>query len=158
MEDVSSQSRRLRSLGIRDHPISRRSPWQNGCAERLIGSIGSIGRESLDHVVVFGERDLRHVLSCHINCYNAARCPWTRTHRSNVPFINRTQARPVSRRFASPLRSDLIYERDRFTTIDDHISYIMVRIDHDKLTPLMDDEASKKWLATPRNPSGQCNE
>src|SRR4051812_24752489 len=31
--------RRVRSLGIRDHPISPRSPWQNGYAERLIGSI-----------------------------------------------------------------------------------------------------------------------
>jgi hypothetical protein len=32
-------TRRLRSLGIRDHPTSARSPWQNGYAERLIGSI-----------------------------------------------------------------------------------------------------------------------
>ena len=62
--------RRLRSLGIRDHPISPRSPWQNGYAERLIGSIR---RECLDHVVVFGERHLRHVLSCYIDYYNVAR-------------------------------------------------------------------------------------
>src|SRR5215203_5770607 len=44
--------RRIRSLGIRDHPTSPRSPWQNGYAERLIGSIR---RECLDHVLVFGE-------------------------------------------------------------------------------------------------------
>jgi len=31
--------RHLRSLGIRDHPTSPRSSWQNGYAERLIGSI-----------------------------------------------------------------------------------------------------------------------
>jgi hypothetical protein len=31
--------RRLRAMGIRDRPTSPRSPWQNGCAERLIGSI-----------------------------------------------------------------------------------------------------------------------
>src|SRR5258707_10784408 len=43
--------RRLRSMGIRDRPTSPRSPWQNGYAERLIGSIR---RECLDHVVVFG--------------------------------------------------------------------------------------------------------
>ena len=30
---------RLRSLDIRDHPTSPRSPWPNGYAERLIGSI-----------------------------------------------------------------------------------------------------------------------
>jgi transposase InsO family protein len=51
--------RRLRSIGIRDRPTSPRSPWQNGFVERLIGSIR---RECLDHVVVFGERHLRHVL------------------------------------------------------------------------------------------------
>ena len=62
--------RRLRSLGIRDHPTSPRSPWQNGYAERLIGSIR---RECLDHVVVIGERHLRHVLACYLEYYNAAR-------------------------------------------------------------------------------------
>src|SRR5260221_4680456 len=40
--------RRLRSMGTRDRPTSSRSPWQNGYAERLIGSIR---RECLDHVV-----------------------------------------------------------------------------------------------------------
>ena len=30
---------RLRAMGIRDKPIARASPWQNGFAERLIGSI-----------------------------------------------------------------------------------------------------------------------
>ena len=63
-------TRRVRSLGIRDHPTSARSPWQNGYAERLIGSIR---RESLDHIVVFGERHLRHVLSCYMNYYNTVR-------------------------------------------------------------------------------------
>jgi transposase InsO family protein len=63
-------TRRLRSLGIRDHPTSARSPWQNGYAERLIGSIR---RECLDHIVVFGERHLRHVLSCYMNYYNTVR-------------------------------------------------------------------------------------
>jgi mannose-6-phosphate isomerase-like protein (cupin superfamily) len=38
----------------------------------------------------------------------------------------------------------------QFTKIDDHISYIMVRIDPDKVTPVMDEAASKKWLETKR--------
>jgi transposase InsO family protein len=46
-------------MGIRDRPTAPRSPWQNGYAERLIGSIR---RECLDHVIVFGERHLRPVL------------------------------------------------------------------------------------------------
>jgi hypothetical protein len=42
-------------MGIRDRPISARSPWQDGLAERLIGSIR---RDCLDHVVIFGEQHL----------------------------------------------------------------------------------------------------
>jgi transposase InsO family protein len=41
-------TRRLRAMGIRDKPIAPGSPWQNGFAERLIGSVR---RECLDHVV-----------------------------------------------------------------------------------------------------------
>ncbi|HKD47948.1 MAG TPA: AraC family ligand binding domain-containing protein [Rhizomicrobium sp.] len=33
-----------------------------------------------------------------------------------------------------------------FTHIDDHIDYLMVRIDPDKVTPLKDEGASKAWL------------
>jgi len=43
--------RRLRSMGIRDRPTSPRSPWQNGYAERLIGSIRG---ECVDHIIVIG--------------------------------------------------------------------------------------------------------
>jgi transposase InsO family protein len=49
-------TRRLRAMGIRDKPTAPASPWQNGFAERLIGSIR---REGLDHIVVFGEAHLR---------------------------------------------------------------------------------------------------
>jgi transposase InsO family protein len=66
--------RRLRAMGIRDRPTSFRSPWQNGYCERLIGSIR---RESLDHIVVFGERHLRHLLRVYADYYNC-----TRTHLS----------------------------------------------------------------------------
>ena len=37
-----------------------------------------------------------------------------------------------------------------FTKIDDHITYLMVRIDPDKVTPLRDEAASKAYLVTPR--------
>jgi transposase InsO family protein len=62
--------RRLRSIGIRDRPTSPRSPWQNAYAERLIGSIR---RECLDHVVVLGERHLRHVLLSYMSYHNEIR-------------------------------------------------------------------------------------
>jgi transposase InsO family protein len=62
--------RRLRAMGIRDRPTAPRSPWQNAYAERLIGSIR---REVLDHVVVLGERHVRHLLSLYVTYYNEAR-------------------------------------------------------------------------------------
>ena len=59
-------------MGIRDHPTNSRSPWQNGYAERLIGSIR---RECLDHFVVFGEAHLRRILAAYMGYYNELRTP-----------------------------------------------------------------------------------
>jgi uncharacterized protein YjlB len=36
-----------------------------------------------------------------------------------------------------------------FTKIDDHINYLMVRYDPDKVTPLKDEAASKAYLSKP---------
>jgi transposase InsO family protein len=77
---------RIRAIGIRDRPTAPRSPWQNGHLERLIGSIR---RESLDHLVVFGEAHLRDVLKGYASYYNKAR-----THLSldvDAPDFRRTQ-------------------------------------------------------------------
>jgi transposase InsO family protein len=63
-------ARCVRAMGIRDKPAAPRSPWQNGHTERLIGSIR---RECLDHVVIFGERHLRHVLLSYMQYYNGIR-------------------------------------------------------------------------------------
>src|SRR6202165_1985069 len=63
-------TRRLAAMGIRDHPTAPRSPWQNGHAERLIGSIR---RECLDHVVVFGDAHLRRILAAYTGYYNELR-------------------------------------------------------------------------------------
>jgi transposase InsO family protein len=65
---------RLHAMGIRDHPITLQSPWQNPYAERLIGSIR---RECLDHVVVMGVAHLRQILRSYAAYYNQRR-----THRS----------------------------------------------------------------------------
>src|SRR5947209_4989463 len=65
---------RLRTMSIRDKPIAPGSPWQNGFAERLIGSIR---RECVDHLVVLGEAHLRRILTKYAIYYNELR-----THRS----------------------------------------------------------------------------
>jgi transposase InsO family protein len=67
-------TRRLRAMGIRDKPIAPGSPWQNGHAERLIGTIR---RECVDHLIVFGEAHLRRILREYAAYYNGSR-----THRA----------------------------------------------------------------------------
>jgi transposase InsO family protein len=71
--DCAAATRRLRTMGIRDKPIAAGSPWQNGFAERLIGSIW---RECVDHTVVLGEAHLRRVLKSYARYYHEMR-----THR-----------------------------------------------------------------------------
>src|SRR6202163_1678446 len=66
-------TRRLRAMGIRDKPTAPASPWQNGFAERLIGSIR---RECLDHIIVLDEEHLRRTLRAYARYYNDIR-----THR-----------------------------------------------------------------------------
>jgi hypothetical protein len=63
-------TRRLRAMGIRDTPTAPASPWQNGFAERLIGSIR---RECFDHVIVLGEAHLRRILRSYARYYNELR-------------------------------------------------------------------------------------
>jgi transposase InsO family protein len=67
-------TRRLRTMGIREKPIAPGSTWQNGVAERLIGSIR---RECVDHIIVLGEMHLRRVLKSYADYYNSVR-----THQS----------------------------------------------------------------------------
>jgi len=67
-------TRRLRAMGIRDKPIAAASPWQNGFAERLIGSIR---RECVDHFVVWGETHLRRILRTYARYYNDIRTQWS---------------------------------------------------------------------------------
>ena len=92
--------RRVGAMGIRDRPVSVRSPWQNGVAERLIGSIR---RDCLDHVVVFGER---HLLHSYQTYYNEAR-----THLSlhkDAPVPREVQA--VGRVLSVPILGGLHHQ------------------------------------------------
>ena len=57
-------------MGIRDRPISPRSPWQSPIAERLTGTLR---RDCLDHMLILGEAHLRWVLSSYATYYNRAR-------------------------------------------------------------------------------------
>jgi transposase InsO family protein len=62
--------KRVRAMGIQDRPIAPRSPWQNGHAERLIGSVR---RECLDYVIILNEAHLRRVLKGYADYNNHVR-------------------------------------------------------------------------------------
>jgi transposase InsO family protein len=89
-------TRRIRTMGIRDRPTAPKSPWQNGYAERLIGSIR---RECLDHLVVFRERHLFRVLCSYQEYYNSSRTHLSLSkdapHGRPVEAIGRVLPTPV---------------------------------------------------------------
>lgn len=65
-----------------------RSPWQNGTAERLVGSVR---RELLDHVVVLNEEHLRRLLREYVDYYNAER---VHTSLRDAPVSRPVEGRP----------------------------------------------------------------
>ena len=99
-------SQRLRAMGIRDRPIAPRSPWQNGYVERVIGSIR---RECLDHVIIFGEAHLRRLLAAYATYYNGIR-----THLAlgkDAPISHQVQS--VGRLVAIPILGGLHHRYGR---------------------------------------------
>lgn len=62
--------RQVEAMGIEELVSAPRSPWQNGYVERVIGSIR---RECLDHLIVFGENHLREILTEYVDYYNRSR-------------------------------------------------------------------------------------
>ncbi len=63
-------TRSIESLGITPKRTAYRSPWQNGTAERWVGSCK---REVIDHVIVFNEDHLRRLLRDYVVYYNTER-------------------------------------------------------------------------------------
>jgi putative transposase len=75
----------VEAMGIEEVVTAPRSPWQNPYVERIIGSIR---RECFDHIIIFNERHLRHVLSGYFQYHHR-----TRTHLS--PDKDCPQPRPI---------------------------------------------------------------
>ena len=75
-------------FGIQPRRTAFRSPWQNGTAERFVGTVR---RELLDHVVVLSEEHLRWLLREYIDYYNAER---VHTSIGDAPASRITEIRP----------------------------------------------------------------
>ena len=63
-------TRAIEHLGTKPKRIAFQSPWQNGIAERWVGSCK---REIIDHVIVFNEDHLRQLLRDYVSYYNTER-------------------------------------------------------------------------------------
>jgi hypothetical protein len=109
---------RVRAMGIRDRPISPGSPWQNGYAERLIGTVR---RECLDRMLIFGEQHLRRILSAYTAYYQSGAHALGITERcalaSSSPAVRCHCCRPNLVRTASPIRPDMIFGKDTGTLV-----------------------------------------
>jgi transposase InsO family protein len=57
----------IKSFGIEPVRTSFRSPWQNGTAERWIGSVR---KELLNHVIILNQRHLHNLLEEYVEYYN----------------------------------------------------------------------------------------
>lgn len=73
---------RVKGMGIEQKPITPRSPWQNPCVERLVGSIR---RECLNRVIVLHERQLRQILESYYEYYHRGRPHRSLSHDSLIP-------------------------------------------------------------------------
>jgi len=84
-KDVVSFTREMGSEPVR---TAFRSPWQNGVAER---SVGSYRRDLLDHVIVLNERHLKRLMAQYVRYYHE-----DRTH------LGLAKDTPAGRRTAIP--------------------------------------------------------
>ena len=60
----------LKATGLEPKRTSVRAPWQNGIAERFVGSCR---REILDHVIALNEQHLRRLIRDYVSYYHQDR-------------------------------------------------------------------------------------
>ncbi len=78
----------IEQLPLRYKRTAYRSPWQNGTAERWVGSAR---RELLDHVIVLNEQHLRRLLRDYVAYYNGER---VHTRLRDAPKRRPVEVRP----------------------------------------------------------------
>ena len=86
----------IRQIGSKQKVIARRSPWQNGYCERMVGTIK---RDCLDHMIILNELHLRRVLKDYFKYYHEVR-----THLGLHKDAPITRASEPSER--GPIRSE----------------------------------------------------
>jgi transposase InsO family protein len=100
----SEVRRRLELLEIREVLIAPQSPWQNGYAERLIGSIR---RECLNHFLILNARHLKRTLAAYFRYYHGSRthlglgkqCPIERAVMSSGVIVQKAELGGLHHRY-----------------------------------------------------------
>ena len=82
----------VESFGIKPVRTSYRSPWQNGVAERWVGSCR---RELLNHVIVLGQKHLRRLLRDYVTYYHEDRRHYNLN--KDTPFTRPVQQKPLGK-------------------------------------------------------------
>ena len=82
----------VKTFGIQPKRTSYLSPWQNGVAERWVGTWG---RDLLDHVIVLNVRHLKHLITNYIGYYHD-----NRTH------LGLAKETPAGRKTGKTTRAD----------------------------------------------------
>jgi putative transposase len=83
-------SKSIKTIGITPKRTAFRSPWQNGTAERWVGTCK---RELIDHVIVLNEEHLRRLIRDYVRYYNADR---VHTSIQDSPDGRAAEIRPAS--------------------------------------------------------------
>ena len=136
------------SLGCEPDSNSVRSPWQNGVAERFVGSCR---RDLLDHVIVLNERHLKRLMTEYVRYYHD-----DRTHlglgkqtpggkrRQRIKRRRERQDRldAETRRFASSLRPRCLKLRQDQRKISESSASAFARSAHSR-------RRSSPFLASP---------
>ena len=124
-------ARRVKSMGIRDRPISPHSPWQNGYVERVIGTLR---RECLDKVLIFDAPQLRRILAAYAAYYNQVRtylslCKDAPVHR-RIQREGTIVAVPILSGLHHPVRADMIIGKDKARKLLDPVLDHMIEAVH----------------------------
>lgn len=86
----------IKQLGMEELVISARSPWQNGYCERVVGTLK---RECLNHMIVFGERHARRMLLKYLRYYHGSRTHlWLDKETPEAREVEGPELGPVRRR------------------------------------------------------------
>ena len=97
---------RIKNMGMHEILTSPKSPWQNGYAERLIGSIR---RDCLDYVIVLSEHRLKGILKNYFEYYHQ-----DRTHlglEKDTPVVRAIQIKPKAGRLIALPRVGGLHHR-----------------------------------------------